>query len=300
LRREHAVLKTAEEGHEIATDDVAIVDFQGFHEGNAMEQVHNEDYAVDVGEGRLGEEFEAKLIGMKKGEKTLYEIDFPADYPNPVLAAKTVEFKVDIKDVKVRVRPELDDEFAKDINEEYENIDDLRAGVRKQLEEAKAKSREGDMHDRLMHKLLEMHEFEVPHRLVFYEIEEMVKQTEANLERSNLTLESAGIKREELAEQNKELAEKRVRGDFILKAIGEKEEIQLSDEDIERGYQRIATQYNMDVAQVKGYFTRREELLPFMNELLNEKVLAFLRDNAKIIEVEETEEAPEAEATEES
>jgi trigger factor len=285
LRRSHAALRSADDDHGIEMDDIVIVDFQGFHNGKAMKEVHNEDYSVDVGTKRLGEEFEEKLLGMKKGETTLYEIDFPPEYPNPILAGKTVEFKVDVKDIKVRVKPELDDEFAKDIDEAHEGIDDLRKAIAAELKERKEVALEGDLDDRIMHKLIELNSFEVPERLVAYEIQEMIKQTEENLKRSGLTLESAGIKMEDLVNQNREVAEKRVRGDFLLKKVAEVEEIKLNDEDIERGYQRIAGEYNMTVPEVKGYFKRREEILPFLNELLNEKILQFLRDEAKLIEV---------------
>jgi len=284
LRRGQAALKSADEEHGIEDDDLVVVDFQGFHNGKAMKEVHNTDYSIDVGQHRLGEEFESKLLGLKKGEKTLYEIDFPGDYPNPVLGGKTVEFKVDIKDVKVRIKPELDDEFAKDINPDHETLDDLRKEIKADLKKAKEDTMAGELDDRIMQKLIELNEFDVPERLVMYEVQEMVKQTEEHLKRSNLTMESAGIKLEDLIENNKPVAEKRVRGDFLLKKVAEVEEIKLGDEDIERGYQRIAGEYNMTVAEVKSYFKRREEVLPFINELLNEKILQFLRDNAKFIE----------------
>jgi len=293
LRRSQAALKSADVDHGIEKDDMVVVDFQGFDKGKAMKEVHNTDYSIDVGQHRLGEEFETKLLGLKSGETTLYEIDFAGDYPNPVLRGKTVEFKVDIKDVKVRIKPELDDEFAKDINPDHETLDDLRKEITSILKEEKEKSLEGNLDDRIMHKLMELNEFDVPERLVMYEVQEMVKQTEENLKSSNLTLESAGIKLEDLIENNKPVAEKRVRGDFLLKKVAEVEEIKLADEDIERGYQRIANEYNMTMAEVKGYFKRREEILPFINELLNEKILLFLRENANYIEVaaEEAEEA---------
>lgn len=298
LRREHAVLKTPDDDYAIQNDDIAIVDFQGFHNEKAMKEVRNENYSVDVGSGSLGEEFEQKIIGLKKDDKTLYEVDFPAEYPNPVLAGKTVEFKVDVKGIKQRVRPELDDEFAKDINEEYQTVDDLREGIRKELKEDKEAALEGDLDDRLMHKLIEENEIEIPERLVRYEIEEMIKQTEGNLERSGLTLETAGINRDELAEKNREIAVKRVRGDFLLKKIAEVEGIKIEDEDIERGYQRIAGQYNMTVAEVKQFFQRREEVLPFVNELLNEKILLFLRESATFIETSSNEETQEEKSEE--
>ena len=285
LRRSHAVIKSADEDHAIEKDDLVIVDFQGFHNEKPMKQVRNTDYTIDVGQGRLGEEFESKLLGLKKGDKTIYDIDFPADYPNPILAGKTVEFKVDIKDVKVRIKPELDDEFAKDINPDYESLEDLRREIYNELKQEKEKTLEGELDDRIMDKLIELHPFEVPERLVMYEVQEMVKQTEENLKRGGMTLESAGIKLEELIAQNKPIAEKRVRGDFLLKKVAEVEEIKISDDDIEQGYQRIADEYNMSLEEVKSYFKRREEILPFVNELLNEKLLTFLRENAKFTEV---------------
>lgn len=291
LQRHQAVLQTAEDDHVIAMDDVAIVDFQGFDNGKAMAEIRNENFSVDIGMHRLGKEFEEKLIGLKKGDKTLYEITFPADYPNPVLAGKNVEFKVDVKDVKVRIKPEIDDEFAKDIKPELTSLAELKEDIRKRLQKTKDDAQQGDLDDKIMHKLIELNPFEVPQRLVNFEIQEMLKQTEENLKRSGLSFESAGIKIDDLVEKNREVAVKRVKGDFLLKKIAEVEEIKIADEDIQRGYQRIAEQYRMTLDEVKKYFKRREEILPFMNELHNEKVLNFLREHAKYIEV-----APEAEA----
>ena len=295
LQRHQAALQTAEEGHVIAMDDVAVVDFQGFHDGKAMKEVRNENYSVDIGMNRLGKDFEEKLIGMKKGDKALYEVDFPADYPNPMLAGKKVEFKVDVKDVKVRVRPELDDEFAKDIKPELTSLEALRDDIRARLQKAKDDALQGDLDDKIMHKLIELNPFEVPQRLVNYEIQEMLKQTEENLKRSGLSFESAGINLDELVEKNRDVAAKRVKGDFLLKKIAEVEEIKIADEDIQRGYQRIADQYRMTLDEVKKYFQRREEILPFMNELHNEKVLNFLREQARFTSV-----APAAGAGEEA
>ncbi len=287
LQKEQAPLRTAEEGHEISLDDIAVVDFQGFHQGQAMPQVQNDNYSVDVGANKLSEEFEKQLLGLKKNDKTLYDVDFPADYPNPLLRGKLVEFKVDVKEIKVRLKPELDDEFAKDIDDKFATLDDLKNDIRSRIQQEKEAALKGDLDDRIMLKLIELNEFEVPERLVKYEIQEMLKQAEENLKRSGLSFESAGINLQELAESNREVAIKRVRGDFLLKKIAEEEDIKLADEDIQRGYQRIADEYQMTVDQVKGYFKRREEILPFMNELLNEKILEFLREAAVMIEVDE-------------
>lgn len=269
----------------VAKGDIAVVDFQGFHNDKPMKEVKNDNFSVDVGSGRISPEFEEKLVGMKNGENASHEVEFPAKYPNPVLAGKKVIFKVKVKEVKERLLPELDDEFAKDVGSEFTTLTELKTAIHDRLLKQKEEKADGDLTDRIMHKLLDTHTFPVPIRLVRYEVEEMIKATVKSLEENGLDLESAGINREELAERNRATAEKRVRGDFILKKIAEVEAIKVSDEDMDRGFKRIGDQYNMPVAQVKQYFGgSRDDLLPFVNELLNEKILAFLRAEAKLVD----------------
>jgi trigger factor len=293
MQKTMAVLRSVTD-RPIQADDVVIVDFQGFHEGTPMPQVKNENYSVDVGSGNMGVEFEAKLVGMSKDEEGTQEVDFPEKHPNPILKGKKVEFRITVKDIKERVLAELNDEFAKDAGEEFKTLDDLKTSMKERITKQREERLEGAITDKIMQKLLNGHEFEIPKRLVAFEIEQMIKQTEKQLEQSGMSLEAAGLSREKLAEQNAEVAGKRVRGDFILKKIAEVEEIKVEEEDVERGLKRIGDMYNMPVAKVKEYFQNRDDLLPLMNELLNEKILGFLREHAVFVKAvkkeEETEE----------
>ena len=283
MQRDMAALKSVE-GRSVEMGDVVVVDYQGFHKNHPMKQVKNDDYTVDVGSGRMGHEFESKLVGMNLGEEAKHEVDFPEKHPNPILAGKKVEFRIKVKDIKERVLAELDDEFAKDVNEQFSTLEELKAKIRERLQADKKSAADGELTDRIMQKLLEKNQFEVPERLVRFEVEEMIKQTEQQLEKSGMTLESAGMNRQDLEKNNRAVAVKRVAGDFILKKIAELEEIKVSDEDLERSFKRIGDQYNMSVAKVKEFFQNRDDLLPLMNEVLNEKVLSFLRDEAKLVE----------------
>lgn len=282
IRKEMAVLRSVED-RDIVEGDIVVVDFQGFHKGNALKQVKNEDYSVDVGSGRMGKEFEEKLIGMKKDEEASHSVNFPEKHANPILAGKEIEFRIKIKDIKERVLAEFNDDFAKDVSKAFNTLDELKASIRERHLKDKEESAEGAITDKIMQKLLEAHDFEVPNRLVAFEIEQMIKQTEQTLMKSGLSLEAAGLSREELAKQNAEMAAKRVRGDFVLKKIAEVEGIKVNEEDLDRGFKRIGEQYNMPIAKVKEYFQSRDDLLPFMNELLNEKILHFLKEAAMIV-----------------
>ena len=293
MQREMAALRSVED-RAIAAHDVVVIDFQGYHKGNAIKQVKNENYSIDVGSGKMGVEFEQKLIGMKKGEEASHEVSYQDTHPNPFLKGRTIQFKIAIKDVKERVLADLDDEFAKDVDKSFATLDDLKNSIREHRLKERTNIAEGMVTDRIMQKLLENYDFEVPNRLVAFEIEQMIKETEQQLERNGYTLEAAGISKDKLVEENKEIAQKRVRGDFLLKKIAEAEKIKVEEEDLERSFKRIGDQYKMSVAEVKEYFKSRNDLLPLMNELLNEKVLNFLKEQSKF--VVKTAEVKEAEA----
>ncbi len=298
LQKNMAALRSVED-KAAADGDVIVVDFQGYHDGEMMPQVKSENYSVDVGSGNMGLEFEEKLVGMKKGEEGTHEVAFPEAHPNPILKGKNIEFRITVQDVKERVLADIDDEFAKDAGEEFKTLEDLKTSIRERLLKERTEKSEGVLTDRVMKKLLENHDFEVPKRLVDFEVEQMVKQTEKQFEDNGMSLEVAGLTREKLIEQNQDVAVKRVRGDFILKKIGETEEIQVAEEDMDRGFKRIGDMYNMSLAKVKEYFQSRDDLLPFMNELLNEKILIFLRKEAVLVEAEEVEESEQGDESKE-
>ncbi len=282
MRRQMAPLQSVTD-RPVADGDLVLIDFEAFDEdGKPIEQVRGTDFSVEVGSGRHGEEFESALIGIEKGVETERTITFPPGFANQVLAGKTVTFKITVKDIKERVLPELDDEFAADVDEKFTSLDELREHIRAEILKEKEESQAGDLADKIMAELLARHDFPVPERLVVYEAEMMVKQMEQRLLAQGVSIEAAGLDRDQLAANYREPAEKRVRGDFILKKIAEKENIKLSEEDIEEGFQRVARQYDMTVAEVKQYFRAREDALPFMHELLNEKILDFLREKVTI------------------
>jgi trigger factor len=295
MQKNLAVLRSVTD-RPIQKDDIVIVDFQGFHEGAPMPQVKNDNYSIEVGSGKMGVEFEEKLIGMNRNEEGTQEVDFPESHPNPLIKGKKVEFRITVKDIKERVLAELNDEFAKDAGEEFKTLDELKASIKERITKKREERAEGAITDKIMQKLLALHDFEVPKRLVAFEIEQMIKQTQQQLEQSGMSLEAAGLSREKLAEQNAEMASKRVRGDFILKKIAEIEEIKVEEEDMERGLKRIGDMYNMPVAKVKEFFQNRDDLLPLMNELLNEKILAFLREQAVFVDAVKSEEETEENA----
>lgn len=281
MQREMAPLRTVE-GRGAAKDDVVTIDFIALDNGEVMENVKGKDYPIDIGSGKNGLVFETAMVGLKQGEEATREIEFPVDFANQILAGKKIEFQITVKDVKERVLAEINDEFAQEVSEDFKTLADLKADIKQKIADEREKSRAGDLTDVMMLKLLENHDFAVPERLVAHEISHHIKQLEETLERQGMSLETAGISRDKLIADYKVDAEKRVKGDFLLKKIAEVEGIKVVDEDLNKGFERIAAQYAMTVDDVKKYFARREDLLPFMHEILNEKIVEFLRNETKI------------------
>lgn len=284
-RRNLAPLRTVKD-REIREGDTVVVDFQGYHNGEPLNQVKKENHTLEIRPEGERDEIENACVGHQAGEETSCEISFPEDFASPDLAGKTIECRIQIKDVKEKVLPDLDDEFAKDVDEELQSLEDLREHLKNRLLKEKEDARSGDLTDKVMNRLLEIHDFEVPDRLVAYEVDQQIKNLEEQLKKQNMSLESAGLNYDYLVDQYKESAAMRVRGDFIIKKIADEEEISIADEDMEQGFKRISEQYGLPVDQVKQYFKNRDDLLPLMHELLNEKVLGFLKENAVIKEVE--------------
>ncbi len=281
MRREHAMLSTVED-RPAAKDDVVTIDFTAEKDGQLMDNVKGQGYSVDIGSGRNGIEFEEQIIGLKIGEEATRTIEFPVDFGNQLLAGNVIDFHITVKDIKGRTFADLDDEFAQEISADFKTLDDLKADIKKNFEAEREKARRGDLVDVVMLKLLENHTFDIPQRLVAHEVSQHLKQLEDSLEKQEMTLETAGLSREKLIEDYKEDATKRVKGDFILKKIAEVEGIKVEDVDVTAGFQRIADQYSMTVDDVKKYFGRREDLLPFMHEILNEKIVEFLGKESSI------------------
>ena len=293
LRRELASLRDAGDRPAIE-GDVVMIDFQGYFKGNPIKQVKNNDFSLELGSGKLDSELEKKLVGLKKGDEIRHKIDYPETNPNPFLQGREIEFHIKLKEVKERLLPEIDDEFAKDVSNTFSTLDDLKFSIRERRMKERLGQSEDTVIDKMMETLLQRHDFEVPKRLVDFEVRQMVKEAEDRLKKLGFTPEAAGMDLKRLAENSHEIAAKRVRGDFILKKIAETEKIKVDDADMERGFKRIGDQYRMSIAEVKEFFKSRDDLLPLMNELLNEKVLTFLKE-AAVVKTAEAAAAPSVE-----
>ncbi|WP_413362922.1 trigger factor [Lysinibacillus sp. 3P01SB] len=279
-----AELEIKEDGA-IEEGDTAVIDFEGFQDGEAFEGGKGEDYPLEIGSGSFIPGFEEQLVGVKAGESKEVVVTFPEEYHAAELAGKEATFKVTIKEVKTKVLPELNDEFAKEIDPEVESLEALRAKIKDQTVEQKKAESEGALRDELVEKAAANAEMEIPAGMINTELDRMVQEFGQRLQMQGMNLELyfqfSGQTEEQLREQMKEDAENRVRVALTLEAIAKAENVEVSEEDITTELDAMASQFGMTVDQIK---TALGGTAILENDVKTKKTVELLVENAKISE----------------
>ena len=284
LQERHAELVVKEEGA-IENGDTAVLDFDGYVDGEAFEGGAAENYSLEIGSGSFIPGFEEQLVGLETGAEKDVEVTFPEEYHAENLAGKPAVFKVKIHEIKTKELPALDDEFAKDVNEEVETLEELKSQTRSRLEETKKSEAENNLRDTLVEKAAEGVEVDIPNALIDNEISRMMQEFEQRLQMQGMNLELyfqfSGQDEEALKAQMKEDAEKRVKFNLTLEAIAKAENIEVSDEDVEAELAKMAEMYNMPIENIKQALGGNAEGLK--EDLKVRKAIDFLVENSKVV-----------------
>ncbi|MDR0126674.1 trigger factor [Bacillus zhangzhouensis] len=279
LQNRQAELVVKEEGA-IENGDTVVLDFEGFVDGEAFEGGKAENYSLEIGSGSFIPGFEEQLVGLEAGAEKDVEVTFPEEYHAEDLAGKLAVFKVKIHEIKAKELPALDDEFAKDVDEEVETLAELTEKTKKRLEEAKENEAEGKLREELVAKASENAEVDVPQAMVDTELDRMMKEFEQRLQMQGMNLELyfqfSGQDEDALKEQMKEDAAKRVKSNLTLEAIAAAEDLQVSDEEVEEELSKMAEAYNMPVENIKQAIGSTEAM---KEDLKVRKAIDFLVEN---------------------
>ncbi|MCY8286880.1 MULTISPECIES: trigger factor [unclassified Bacillus (in: firmicutes)] len=279
LQERQAELVVKEEGA-VEEGNTVVLDFEGFVDGEAFEGGKAENYSLEVGSGSFIPGFEDQLIGLEAGAEKDVEVTFPEEYHAEELAGKPAVFKVKIHEIKAKELPELDDEFAKDIDEEVETLAELTEKTKKRLEEAKENEADAKLREELVLKASENAEIDVPQAMIDTELDRMLKEFEQRLQMQGMNLELytqfSGQDEAALKEQMKEDAEKRVKSNLTLEAIAKAENLEVSDEEVDAELSKMAEAYNMPVENIKQAIGSTDAM---KEDLKVRKAIDFLVEN---------------------
>jgi trigger factor len=282
LQENYAELVVKEDG-KIENGDTAVIDFEGFVDGEPFEGGKAENYSLEIGSGTFIPGFEDQLIGMQAGEEKDIEVTFPEEYHAKELAGKPATFKVKVHEVKEKRLPALDDEFAKDVDDEVETLEQLKEKIRTRLEEAKKNEAETALRDALVEKAAENAEIDIPEVMVKNETDRMLREFDQRLQMQGLNLDLyyqfSGQDEAALREQMKEDAEKRVRVALTLEAIAKAENIEVTEEEVNEELKKMAESYNLEVEKLKELLGSLEGV---KEDLKWRKTIDFLVEHSKV------------------
>ena len=233
--------------------DTAVIDFEGFMDGKPFEGGKGENYALELGSGAFVPGFEEQVIGMKTGEEKEINITFPTDYVAD-LAGKDVIFKVKVNEVKESVKPELDDEFAKDVSE-FETLEALKKDLEDKLVKSREEKAKRDFEEAIIEQLISNMEADIPETMIDVQVDKMMDDFGARISAQGMKpeeyLQMMGMNVEMMRASARPNAEKQVKVELALNAVAQAEKFEITDEEIEAEITRLAEQYKLDVAQVK-------------------------------------------------
>ena len=261
--------------------DIADLDFEGFVDGVAFEGGKAEHYELELGSGSFIPGFEEQVVGHAAGEEFDLVVKFPEDYQAEDLAGKDATFKIKLHEVKTKELPELDDEFAKDVSE-FDTLDELKADIRKKMEEQSEKQADLLMEDALVKQVVANMECEVPDAMCEKRMEELANDFDYRLSQQGLHLDMylqyIGQTKEEFLEGYREQARTQVKIRLALEAVAEKENIQPTDEEYNAEMQRIADLYKLEVEKVKMVIEEEQ----VRKDLAVNKAVDLIREKSEI------------------
>ncbi|MCI8668614.1 MAG: trigger factor [Lachnospiraceae bacterium] len=242
--------------------DMTVIDFEGFVDGEAFEGGKGEDYPLTIGSHSFIDTFEEQLIGKNIGEETEVNVTFPEEYHAEELKGKPALFKVTVKEIKKKELPELDDDFVEDVSE-FSTVAEYKDSIKNKIEERKAKEAKAAKEDAAIEKIIENAKMEIPEPMIETQVRQMAEDFSRRLSQQGLSVEQyfqyTGLTADMLLEQMKPQALKRIQSRLVLEAIAKAEEIQISEEELEKEIQDMASAYQMEADKLKTLLTEKDK-----------------------------------------
>lgn len=250
------------EGRPVQDKDEVVLDFEGFVDGVAFEGGKGENYPLTIGSGSFIPGFEEQLIGVEPEQEVEVKVTFPEDYHAEDLKGKDAVFKCTVHEIKAKELPELDDEFASEVSE-FDTLEEYKADVEKKLREEKESTGKRAQEDQAVNAIIANAEMDLPEAMIETEARQMLDNFAQRLQQQGLTFEQymqfTGMTVDEMTEEMRPQAEKRIKTRLVLEAIVSAENIEVSDERLDEEVAKMAEAYGMEVDKLKEYMGDREK-----------------------------------------
>ena len=281
----HLADMVVKEDGAVEEGDTVNIDFDGYVDGEQFEGGQADGYDLEIGSGSFIPGFEDQLVGVKTGEEKDVVVTFPEEYHAEELAGKEATFKTKVNEIKYKEVPELTDEIANELDSDANSVDEYKENLRKRLSEEKAQDAENVEKEEAINKATENTTIDIPQAMIDTELDRMVQEFGQRIQQQGLDLQTyfqiSGQDESQLREQMKDDAEQRVKTNLTLSAIADEENIEVTDEDIDKELEKMSSQFNISVEDIKQTLGNTDII---KNDVRIQKVIDLLRDNAKYVD----------------
>lgn len=266
----------------VQNGDIATIDFKGFMDGEAFEGGEGKDFDLEIGSHSFIDTFEDQLVGKNVGDDVEVNVTFPENYGQATLAGKPAKFEVEIKDIKVKELPELNDEFVQDTTE-FENLNEYKNDIAGKIIVAKKQQAKNKMEEDLVTELVANCEMEVPDVMIENDIEMKIDEFARNIQSQGLSLDMylqyMGQTMDSMKEAYRPMSEKQVKARLVLEAVAKAENFTVEEADLDAEVEKIAKAYGMEMDKLKAVL-RPEDTENISKDIQVQKAMEFLKANA--------------------
>jgi len=280
IQEDMAELAPVEDERTVQEGDFAEISYSGIIEGSDEPPLTGEKAVAEIGGRTTVKEFSENLIGARVNEEKTFQVTYRPDYPTPKLAGKTVQYKVRIEGLKTKEIPELNDEFAQRFGK-YETLEELKLKLREDLEKHKREQAQEQMREKLLEWLENNNEFELPQSLIDRQLQTRVQRLVRDLSRQGINPQRLDVDWGKIREDQQQQAIRDVKGSLILEHVADKENITVSDEEIESEMEKIAAETNRPKERVREVLSRDSGLERLRGQIRNKKTLDLLQSKAQ-------------------
>ena len=273
------------EDRPVEDGDQTVIDFEGFVDGKPFDGGKGTDYPLTIGSHSFIDTFEEQLIGKNIGEECEVNVTFPGEYHAKELVNKPATFKVTVKEIKKKELPELNDEFASEVSE-FETLEEYKNDIRTKLADRKQKAATTENENRVVEKVVENAQMDIPDPMVDNEVMNMLQDTARRMQSKGLSLDQylqyTGQTVDTMKEQMKPQAIRRIQTRLVLEAVAAAENITISDEKLEEELKKMADSYQMEVEKLKEYMGEFEKE-QMKKDLAVQEAVDLLVSEAKLV-----------------
>lgn len=282
-QREQNARNITVEDRPVKDGDITVLDFEGFVDGVAFEGGKGENYPLTIGSGAFIPGFEEQLVGAEIGKEVEVNVTFPEDYQAEELRGKAAVFQCTVKEIKQKELPEVDDEFASEVSE-FDTLAEYKEDIEKNLQEKKEKEAKDAKEEAAIEEVIKASEMEIPEAMLETQQRQMVDEFAQRITMQGLSMEQyyqfTGSNYQQMIEQVKPQAEKRIQSRLVMEAVAQAEKIEVTDEEFEKEIETMADVYQMDKEKVKEMLGEKEAK-SIRQDLAVKKAVEFVVEHAK-------------------